>query len=237
MTAETAETARMVSSSGTDLDTPDGQASTPQTGRRARIVWGTEEDPEPVIWAWEDDGRDLTEEALSKVRIPAPFGRIPAGTLAIAAGREGTGKSSFGIWLAAQITRGTLPGSFYGEPRRVLYVAVEDSWKHTLLPRMIAADVDRSMIGRFDVIVDKDTEMTLSLPADNALLEAEVIRHGIALVVIDPLMSAIGEKIDTHNERNTRTALDPLARLADRSRAVILGIAHFNKGNGSDVAS
>ena len=34
-----------------------------------------------------------------------------------------------------------------------------------------------------------------------------------------------------------REALDPLARIADRTGAVIEGIAHFNKSNGTDVAS
>ena len=55
--------------------------------------------------------------------------------------------------------------------------------------------------------------------------------------MIDPLMSVIGERIDTHRERDVRSALDPLAKLADRTGAVILGIAHFSKSSGTDAAS
>jgi 5S rRNA maturation endonuclease (ribonuclease M5) len=190
--------------------------------RRSRITWASDIEPEPVVWAWQENG---------------DHGRIPAGSLSVAAGREGTGKSSFGIWMAAQITRGTLPGSFYGKPLKVLYVAVEDSWKYTLVPRLMAAGADLSMIGRFEVISDDDEELTLSLPYDNALLENDVRHHDVALVVIDPLMSVIGEKIDTHREREVRSALDPLARIADRTGSVILGIAHFNKGSSTDAAS
>lgn len=189
--------------------------------RRARITWASEIEPEPVVWAWQEDDA----------------GRIPAGSLCIAAGREGTGKSSFGIWKAAQITRGTLPGSFHGEPRTVFYVAVEDSWKHTLVPRLMAAGADLSRVARLDVVSIDDEEVTLSLPHDNTLLEREIKKHGVALVVIDPLMSVIGERIDTHREREVRSALDPLAKIADRTGAVILGIAHFNKGSGTDAAS
>lgn len=189
--------------------------------RRARVTWASRIEPEPVVWAWETDG----------------VGRIPSGSLSIAAGREGTGKSSFGIWLAAHITKGTLPGAYYGIPRRVFYVAVEDSWKHTLVPRLIAAGADLSMVGRFEVIAYDEDELTLSLPTDNLLLEREVRHHEVALVVIDPLMSVIGEKIDTHREREVRSALDPLAKMADRSDSIFLGIAHFNKGGGSDAAS
>lgn len=191
------------------------------SGRRARITWAHTIDPEPVKWFWEDNGE----------------GRIPSGSLSNAAGREGTGKSSFGLWTTAQITKGTLPGCHYGTPMRVLYVAVEDSWKHTLVPRLIAAGADRSMVGRFEVVEEGDDDLALSLPHDNDLLEAAIVEHNVALVVIDPLMSVIGERIDTHREREVRSALDPLAKLADRTGAVILGIAHFNKSNGTDAAS
>src|SRR5699024_6958457 len=154
--------------------------------------------------------------------------------LSIAAGREGTGKSSFGIWLAAQISNGQLGGNLHGTRHTVFYVAVEDSWKYTLAPRLIAAGADLSKIGRFDVINMHDEEITLSLPHDNNLLESAIREHGAGLVVIDPLMSVIGERIDTHREREVRSALDPLARLADRTGAVLLGVAHFNKGAGTD---
>ena len=79
--------------------------------RRLVLTPASKIEPEPVVWAWEDDG----------------YGRIPAGSLGLFAGREGTGKSSFLIWLAAKITTGTLPGSLHGAPRGVIYLAVEDS--------------------------------------------------------------------------------------------------------------
>ena len=52
----------------------------PQVGRRARITWACDIRIRPVVWAWTDNDE----------------GRIPAGSLSIAAGREGTGKSTFG---------------------------------------------------------------------------------------------------------------------------------------------
>jgi AAA domain len=197
----------------------DNAAANPK--RRLVLTPASAITPEPVVWAWEDDH----------------YGRIPAGALTVAAGREGTGKSSFGIWLAAQITRGALPGSFYGKPRAVIYGAVEDSWKHTLVPRLMAADADLNRVFRIEVQVEDDEFGTLSLPADLLQLEKEIKGNGVALVVLDPLMSTIGAGIDTHRERDTRTALDPLARLADRTRCMVLGIAHFSKGTGTDASS
>lgn len=178
--------------------------------------------PAPVVWAWTD----------------ADAGRIPAGALVVAAGREGTGKSSFGIWLAAQVTRGQLPGASQGQPAGVIYVAIEDSWRHTLVPRLIAAGADLDLVYRAEVaVVDQLRTATLCLPADNELLEAAVREHQVALVVLDPLLSVIGAGIDTHRERDTRLALDPLAGLADRTGAVVLGIAHFSKAASTDAST
>ncbi|MET7705451.1 AAA family ATPase [Micromonospora sp. NPDC005413] len=194
--------------------------------RRLVLTAASDIEPEPVVWAWRHED-DLTDGS----------GRIPLGSLSVAAGREGTGKSSFGIWLAAMITRGTLPGSLYGQPRAVIYAAVEDSWKYTLVPRLIAAGADLTKVFRVEVVEDEQDGTTLSLPVDNSLLEREMRRVGAALLVLDPLMSTIGAGIDTHRERDVRVALDPLARLADRARCVVLGIAHFNKGAGTDPSS
>ncbi|WP_200210894.1 AAA family ATPase [Micromonospora coerulea] len=196
------------------------------TGRRLVLTAAADIEPEPVVWAWQHED-DFTGGS----------GRIPLGSLSVAAGREGTGKSSFGIWLAAMITRGTLPGSLYGQPHAVIYAAVEDSWKYTLVPRLIAAGADLTKVFRVEVVEDEQDGTTLSLPVDNALLEREMRRVGAALLVLDPLMSTIGAGIDTHRERDVRVALDPLARLADRARCVVLGIAHFNKGGGTDPSS
>ena len=197
-------------------------------GRRLVLTAAADIEPEPVIWAWEEpDTLGLAPNA----------GRIPLGSLSVAAGREGTGKSSFGIWMAAHITRGTLSGSLAGKPRAVIYAAVEDSWKYTLVPRLIAAGADLSKVFRVEVVEDEQDGVTISLPSDNVLLERELRRIGAALLVLDPLMSTIGAGIDTHRERDVRIALDPLARLADRAGAVVLGIAHFNKGASTDASS
>ncbi|MDX3522374.1 AAA family ATPase [Streptomyces scabiei] len=189
--------------------------------RSLKITRASDIEPEPVVWAWVDEGE----------------GRVPAGALSVAAGREGTGKSSFGMWMAAHITRGTLPGSFHGRPRAVFYVAVEDSWKQTIVPRLIGAGADLDLVYRVEAVEAEYGETTLSLPQDNSLMEQAITEHGVALVVLDPLMSCIGKGIDTHRERDVRLALDPLARMADRTGAVLLGIAHFNKGASTDPAS
>lgn len=195
--------------------------SAASSARRLILTPASDIEIEPVVWAWEDDGQ----------------GRIPSGSFGLFAGREGTGKSSFLIWLSARITTGTMPGMFWGKPRGVIYVAVEDSWKHTIAPRLAAAGADLTRVYRAEVQVVEGETVSLSLPADNKLIEDAIVTHDVAMVALDPLMSAISDSLDTHVNRQVRQALDPLARLADRTGAVIAGIAHFNKSTGTDASS
>jgi hypothetical protein len=191
------------------------------SARRLILTPASEIEPEPVIWAWEDDG----------------YGRIPAGSFGLFAGREGTGKSSFLIRMAAKITRGELPGSFKGTPRSVIYVAVEDSWKYTIVPRLMAAGADLELVYRAEVEEIEGDTVSLSLPADIRLMEDAIREYQVGLVALDPLMSAISDRLDTHVNRQVRQALDPLARMADRTGAIVGGIAHFNKSAGTDASS
>jgi AAA domain len=91
----------------------------------------------------------------------------------------------------------------------------------------VTADLD--LVYRAEVQTSEDETVTLSLPADNKLLEDAIRQYRVLLVALDPLMSAISDHLDTHVNRQVRQALDPLARLADRTGATVAGIAHFNK--------
>ncbi|MDV3124673.1 AAA family ATPase [Mycobacterium sp. 21AC1] len=249
--AEFGATDDAAGSEGADADQPHAG------GRALRITWACEIEPEPVVWLWVDiSTRNSAGLAPEGTSAPDPFsiediacvapghpwsppevetdGRIACGMVSIAAGREGSGKSSFGIWLAAKITRGTLPGAHYGVPKRVYYLATEDSWKHTLVPRLMAAGADLTKIARVEVAVTEHSTVTLSLPDDVDLLTQSIKDNDVALIVIDPLMSTMGAGLDTNGTRDVRTALEPLAAMADQTGAAVVAIAHFNKATGLD---
>lgn len=178
-------------------------------------------EPEPVKWAWE-----LAAE-----------GRLPAGTLSIAAGREGTGKSTVATWLAAQITRGTLRGAWEGHPKRVVYLTREDSWKHTIVPRLIAAGADLSRVHQVDVIEEGSDYGTLSLPKDTKDFGRLIKKNHVGLAVLDPLLSMIDVKHDAHSNQQIRQALEPLVAVAEETECLMFGLAHFLKGDAADAAS
>jgi hypothetical protein len=193
---------------------PDPAAPKPRT---VRWTPASSIKPRPVVWAWED--------------------RIPLGELTLTPGRGGLGKSTFHAWLIARTTRGQLPGVYHGTPRRCAIAANEDSWERTIVPRLIAAGADLELVGRVDVstTVDDLGGTTLSLPEDVPALEQLIRRRGVVLISVDPLISMINGERNTHHDRETRGALEPLGRLADRTGCVVLGNAHFNKTTSSDA--
>jgi AAA domain len=166
--------------------------------------------------------------------------KIPLGELTIAAGREGAAKSQFTIWLAAQITRGTLPGDLHGCPRPVIICAREDSWDKTIVPRLHVAGADLDMVYRVEVIREDrgyQTEVSLTLPLDNDMLEKEITSLGVLLVILDPLVSMMSTHLNSHHAADVRRMLEPLARMAQRTSCSMVGLAHFAKTEGRDAAS
>jgi hypothetical protein len=150
-------------------------------------------------------------------------------------GREGTGKSTAGAWLAAQVTRGTLPGVYEGIPRGVFYAAREDDWERTIAPRIIAAGADLSRVYRIDVTASGGAAIELVLPRHIDLLRDGISKHEIALLFLDPLMSIMDGALDTHKDRKARAALEPLAALAMETDSGVVGLAHFSKAMTSDA--
>lgn len=161
--------------------------------------------------------------------------RIPLGSLSLIGGREGIGKTILAYQLAADLTRGKMPGTFIDTPRAVIVAATEDSWEHTIVPRLMCAGADLDMVYRIDVTVNEKPYGTLSLPADNAELGQLVETTTTSLIILDPLMSRISGKLDTHKDAEVRQALEPLAALSDTHKCVVLGLIHVNKSGKGDA--
>ena len=137
-------------------------------GRRLVLTPLSKIEAKPVRWAWRDDHG----------------GRIPAGELTVIAGRGGTGKSSFAIWLGSQITRGTLPGAMQGTPKNVLWVTAEESYGHAVRPRFEIAGADLDRVFSVTASEGESSELRLILPHDTRQLETMITGNDIGLVVL-----------------------------------------------------
>jgi hypothetical protein len=196
---------------------------------------GPEQDPpEPEQ---EQDHRRVVLTAASKIkprRVQWLWdARIALGTLALLAGREGLGKSILSYTIAAMITRGDLPGEFFGTPKSVLVAAAEDSWSQTIVPRLIAAGADLDRVFRVEVIHDT-IHSELITPRDLARVKAVAREVDAALMILDPLISRLDPKPDSHRDADVRRALEPLVAMADLINISVLGLIHHNKSGATD---
>lgn len=162
-------------------------------------------------------------------------GLIPVGAITLLAGREGIGKSTISYDFIAKVTTGTLRGEFYGTPKGVVIYATEDDWEPVIVPRLVAAGADTTRVFRADVYDADGSKDWLSFPRDLVRLAEQCLEHDAALLVLDPIMSIIDGKLDTHKDREVRQALDPLSRFAAAAGVAVIGLIHVNKSNGSDA--
>jgi putative DNA primase/helicase len=173
---------------------------------------------EPVSWLWE--------------------GRMAIGKLCLVAGEPGLAKSQVTLWLAAAITRGgILPSGEKAPLGRVIILSAEDTAEDTIVPRLkaVGADLDRiniiSMVRetRGGVSAQRSFDLQLDLPAlEKAIIELSDVK----LIIIDPIASYMGKRVDSHKNAEVRAVLEPVATFAAKHKVTVLGITHFSKGAG-----
>lgn len=186
------------------------------------------------------DGKELITSSISDIKKQSVSwlwkGRIPEGMMTLIAGHPGVGKSFLITWLISKISKGEpLPDEenwTQGEktkPRSSLLIAAEDDPNCTIRPRLEGNKADLSKIEIFN--------NPLNFSLDN-LVDLEAVlnkRRDICVIVIDPLNAFLGGKIDYFRDPDVRQRLMPLIDMAKKRSLTIIGIAHFNKREDSEL--
>lgn len=165
-------------------------------------------------------------------------GRIPLGMFSLLAGQPGTGKTTIALNIASVLSRGgTWPFTQdRAEIGDVVILTAEDDPQYTLVPRLIAADADRSRIAMIPCVTRYEDERVIDVPV---LLSRDMDQlHGVLtdrpttrLLIFDPLSAYLGVK-DSHRDADVRQVLGPLTELAGRHNVAVLGITHLSKNVG-----
>ncbi|HEY7092366.1 MAG TPA: AAA family ATPase [Ktedonobacterales bacterium] len=178
--------------------------------------------PEDIKWLWD--------------------GYVPLGKLTVADGDPGLGKTMlYAADLAARVTTGRAmpdgaPGITGGAG--VVIFTAEDAPEDTLQPRFVAAGGDLTKVVVVTTIRRTDPdgptgEMIERLPtfADDRFIEQMIARVQAKLVIFDPFMTYLPSGVNSFRDQDVRSALAPLARLAQKSGAAFVLIRHLNKAN------
>lgn len=164
---------------------------------------------------------------------------LPLGKLCLLEGDPGLGKSVLSLVVASCLSRGwKLPGQeTVLPPCNVLIMADEDGLADTVRPRLDALGADLKRIRPVTGLLrDGEEEPLLLDPEGTQALTWEIEDFEPHLVIIDPLFSYMGGKVDVNKGTEVRGVLRPLIEVADRQQCTIWGLRHLNKVSGASTA-
>lgn len=146
-------------------------------------------------------------------------------------GQGGEGKSLFVTHVAAQVTLGTLPGDYYGQPGTVLYLTSEDSWITEQKPRFQAAGANLELVKSLFWGGDHRSPVIPKFPSDTAKLAMVIEQVKPVLLVIDPITSF--SEGSSNDPSEVRRMMDSFIKVAMAHDVACLVVHHFNKSGGS----
>lgn len=158
--------------------------------------------------------------------------RLPRGTFCLSAGAGAAGKSLHGVWEAAKLTRGALPGCFFGTPKQVIWATLEASPEVEVAPRLAAAGANMEMVEFVTVQMSSDRaddHIRIFDPAYIDQLRDRVRRSNVGMVFLDPALDVLSGRVNSKEQAEVRAAIARIHAFAESTGILVHGIAHFNK--------
>jgi len=159
--------------------------------------------------------------------------RVPLGAPTLFAGTGATGKSTILAWVAAGLSRGTLPGDLEGKPVLVAIIAGEDDPEAALVPRLQAAGANMDLV----VLMDGRAEDGKGFWSEHPTVERHLgplketlIETGARVLIVDPVVSM--QSGSSNSLSDVRRDLDPFVKFAKELDIALIWVHHFNKGQG-----
>lgn len=149
---------------------------------------------------------------------------IPLGRLTILGGDPGAGKSFITTGIASALSNGErLPGEveYLRKPMVTLMLNAEDDPADTIKPRLdnLCANQEMIFVSGLDIVLNEEGLETIAEMVDDVCAK---------LVIIDPIVAFLGEKVDMNKANEIRHIMKGLARIA-RSKNIAIVIVRHNR--------
>jgi hypothetical protein len=165
---------------------------------------------------------DLRDVVMRDVEwIDKPF--LPIGELVTNNADGDTGKGLLSVHWAARISRGE-----FGDHRLCVFCVAEDDFETVLTPRLVAAGANLEHVRGLHW-KRAGTQDALRIPDDIPVLEQHLATMSARLLIIDPLLSHLSGKVNSHTDHEVKLALRPLMQLAHNTACTVIGNGHFSK--------
>jgi hypothetical protein len=149
---------------------------------------------------------------------------LARGELTDLSGDPGVGKGGITASWAARVTR---------EDRNatVIFFATEDPLGR-VKARLRAEGADLDRVWFLDITQPNASPI---LPGDVAQVEAAVVKHRAALLILDPALEFMAAELDSHKQQDVARFMAPLLGVAMRTNAALLTVRHNNKNAGASA--
>lgn len=163
-------------------------------------------------------------------------GRIVDKAVTLIGGRQGETKNLFVYEIIACVTTGRPwpddPSGIRRRPRNVFLLEAEENLESSIVPRLTAAGADLSRVRFIRGIPATMLERTKFISIQR---DAETIEHAarelgdVALVVVSPITSYLGNVEQNRNEKVRNEIIHPLKTLAEKIGCAVIVLKHPNK--------
>lgn len=149
---------------------------------------------------------------------------VPVGRLTILGGDPGQGKSFITTAIAASLSKGeALPGEDVDrEPENTLMLSAEDDPGDTIKPRLINLHADQRRI-----FVNTDYIVLDEVGVDG--IRKMALETNAKLVIIDPLVAYLGDRMDMNRANEVRPIMKRLADMARQLQIAVIVVRHNRK--------
>lgn len=171
--------------------------------------------PEPIPWLWPK--------------------WLALGKFHIIAGAPSSGKTAATLELAAILSAGgldgkTWPDGTFAPISKVVIWTGEDGIEDTIIPRLIAAGANLSMIHIIKGTFENGHRRSFDFKKDIRTLEWEMSKlRNVRLLIIDSIVQAVSG--DSNKNTDVRNALEPIVAMAEAHNCAVLGVTHVSKGS------
>lgn len=141
---------------------------------------------------------------------------------------KGKGKGWFTYWLAALVSSGgTLVTGEHVEKGKVLIISIEDGVADTIKPRLVKLGGDHLNIA----VINSPIDLSVAVYAER--FGELVAEYGRTLIIIDPLIGAMGGRVDIHRANEVRVIMNRLSKIAEQCNCAIVGVRHLSRSDSS----